>query len=190
MEKKEKKTILVKRPVKKIEVKDEVIRVRKHDTMNNIIGRHYGRYNKKIFEIVKKANPGLNISKLSIGQKINLPYIEDVQKKAKQALPQFDKKSIEKTTSIIDPVKITKVEALYNDKWIYIEGEILNKSEKSVKFLKINIDFMDETDKIIDKNFTYVIKNKELKKGNRKSFKMVKEFSEDFKKYQVWVEYY
>ncbi|MBI4650118.1 hypothetical protein HY745_02310 [Candidatus Desantisbacteria bacterium] len=69
-EKKWKKTEQIIHPGEKIKPEHVEIIIKKNDTLNNIIGTHYGKYNDEILKIVKDANPEFNLLNLTVGQKI------------------------------------------------------------------------------------------------------------------------
>ncbi len=190
IEKIEKKVEIVKSKVKKQKIKDEEIIVSKNDTLINIIGLHYGKYDEKILQAVKKSNPDLNLSSLSIGQKIILPYIPEIQKDINFDMNYNETKVIEKKILIDDPIKISKVEAIKNEKWISIKGDVYNSGKADVNFLKVNVDFLDKINKIVTSSFTYVVKEKGIKSGEKKNFELVIEFLPEIAKYEIWVEYY
>ncbi|MBI5416623.1 hypothetical protein HZA55_01540 [Candidatus Poribacteria bacterium] len=185
----ERKVETIKRSTGKIELKDEEIIVKKGDTITNIVGLHYGKYSKDIHKIVEDANKGVQLTNLVVGQKIILPVIQEIQKESIPA-PLVETKIIEKKIEIKDPINIVEIDALYNEKWISIKGQIYNAGNKEINFLKFNIDFLDKFDKVVYSNFTYIVKNEGLKINEKKDFELMSKYLPLIKKYEAWIEYY
>lgn len=139
--------------------------------MSYIVNADYGENEKEnIIEILNRwANitnyiDDINIEPISE----NSELFEEIVEKNKQS---------EGNNSFENPLKIEDEKLVFEDEYMYFSGFIKNTGDKTYTYVKVKVIYYDNSDNVIDTDWTYAVSSEGIAPNERKRFEIVSKYT-------------
>jgi len=70
---------------------------------------------------------------------------------------------------------------------MYCEGRVRNNGKSTVKFVKVEVEWLDQNEKVLDTDWTYAVSGDGLRPGGAKSFQIMTPADNRMKKYRYFI---
>ncbi len=84
-------------------------------------------------------------------------------------------------------VELEELNGHIDGSYMYCKGKVRNLGTSSVKFVKVQVEWLDKSGNILDTDFTYAVGGEELAPGAAKSFSMMTPADHRMKRYRCVV---
>lgn len=84
-------------------------------------------------------------------------------------------------------IEFEDVEGYIDGNFMYLKGKVRNNGTAKVDFVKVGIEWLDASEKVLDTDFTYAVSSEGLSPGNAKSFTIMTEADRRMKRFRYFI---
>lgn len=90
-----------------------------------------------------------------------------------ETIKEHKEESVKLAAEKRDNISFEKIKIYSDNGFMYCEGKIRNNGSDSYDFVKVKVEWLDKTEKILDTDFTYAVSGESLNPGEAKSFRIM-----------------
>ena len=72
--------------------------------------------------------------------------------------------------------------------FMYFKGKIRNNGNATVDFVKVKIEWLDDSNNVLDSDWTYAVSGEGLRSGAAKTFEIMSTADRRMKQYRYWAD--